>query len=255
MNSSTELGLVEFRLDGKIAVVTGGAAGIGLAAATMMSEAGAQVVLLDRDVKAAAAALQRLSGAHFLPMDAASDTSISEAFAAVARQYGQVDVLVNNVGVSIRKSADEISLAEWNHVLNLNVTGCFRSAVAARRLMPMAGGSIVNTASVMGLSGGGPYPNPSYHATKGAVVNLTRSLAIEWAPHNIRVNAVAPTWTDTGFIGGLSSKALAKAEAATPLGRIAKAREVAAAIQFLASPAAAMITGQILAVDGGFLAQ
>jgi len=107
----------------------------------------------------------------------------------------------------------------------------------------------------MGLSGGGPYPNPSYHATKGAIVNLTRSLAIEWAPRQIRVNAVAPTWTQTGFISALSDADLAAAQKATPLGRIAQAHEVASAILFLASPAASMVTGHTLAVDGGFLAQ
>ncbi len=109
----------------------------------------------------------------------------------------------------------------------------------------------------MGLSGGGIYPNIAYQTSKGAVVNFTRALAVEWAPHGIRVNAVAPTWVDTQFIKPLTQQPeiMARIKAMTPLGRVARPEEVAAAIVFLASPAAAMVTGHTLAVDGGFLAQ
>jgi NAD(P)-dependent dehydrogenase (short-subunit alcohol dehydrogenase family) len=119
------------------------------------------------------------------------------------------------------------------------------------------GGAIVNTASIMGLSGGGLYPNISYQTTKGAVVNMTRALAVEWAPYSIRVNAVAPTYVRTNFIKPLLEQPdlVAKIEAMTPLRRLAEPEEVAAAILFLASPAAAMITGHTLPVDGGVLAQ
>ena len=114
-----------------------------------------------------------------------------------------------------------------------------------------------NTASVMGLSGGGIYPNISYQTTKGGLVNMTRALAVEWASRGIRVNAVAPTWTKTALITGLQEnpELMKKIEALTPLGRLAEPEEIATAILFLASPAAAMITGHVLAVDGGFLAQ
>jgi len=109
----------------------------------------------------------------------------------------------------------------------------------------------------MGLSGGGRYPNVSYQTTKGGLVNMTRALAIEWAPRRIRVNAVAPTWTRTGFIGQLeaSPELMARIRSVTPLGRLAEPHDVAAAVLYLASPAAAMVTGHILTVDGGFLAQ
>ena len=123
--------------------------------------------------------------------------------------------------------------------------------------MPVRGGAIVNVASIMGLSGGGPYPNPAYKASKGALVNLTRALAVELGPQGIRVNAVAPTWVRTPFIGPLTEdrEMLARIEALMPLGRIAESEEVADAILFLASPMAAMITGHTLPVDGGYLAQ
>ena len=118
-------------------------------------------------------------------------------------------------------------------------------------------GAIVNLASIMGLSGGGLYPNISYQATKGAVVNLTRALAVEWAPFGVRVNAVAPTWVRTDFIKPLTDnpELLARMNAMTPLGRIAEIDEVVGGIVYLASPAAAMVTGHTLAIDGGFLAQ
>jgi NAD(P)-dependent dehydrogenase (short-subunit alcohol dehydrogenase family) len=119
------------------------------------------------------------------------------------------------------------------------------------------GGSIVNTASIMGLSGGGLYPNISYQTTKGALINMTRALAVEWATHGIRVNAVAPTYVRTKFIQSLldQPELVAKIEAMTPMRRLAEPEEVADAILFLASPAAAMVTGHTLPVDGGFLAQ
>jgi NAD(P)-dependent dehydrogenase (short-subunit alcohol dehydrogenase family) len=138
------------------------------------------------------------------------------------------------------------------------MTGVFLCARAAARIMLAAGsGAIVNTASIMGLSGGGLYPNISYQATKGAVVNMTRALAVEWARGGVRVNAVAPTWVRTPFIGPLMERPdlLAEIARVTPMGRLAEPEEVAAAILFLASPAASMITGHTLPVDGGFLAQ
>ena len=150
-----------------------------------------------------------------------------------------------------------MSLADWNAVVAVNLTGAFLCARAAARHMPDHGGSIVNTASIMGLSGGGLYPNISYHTTKGGLVTMTRALAVEWAARGIRVNAVAPTWTKTGFIGQLESspELMQRIRDVTPLKRLAEPHEVAAAVLFLASPAAAMITGHVLAVDGGYLAQ
>jgi NAD(P)-dependent dehydrogenase (short-subunit alcohol dehydrogenase family) len=160
--------------------------------------------------------------------------------------------------MAIRSPALEMPVEDWNKVVAVNMTAMFVAArLAARRMKSSGtGGVIVNTASIMGLSGG-LYPNAAYQSTKGGVVNMTRALALEWAPLNIRVNAVAPTFVRTGFIQPIldDPERMATIAAATPLGRIAEPEEVADAILFLASPAAAMITGTILPVDGGFLAR
>jgi len=255
--SAPATGLRAFRLDDRVAVLTGGAQGIGLACATLMSEAGASVVLLDRDAAALTAALAQLPAVQGQTLDVTDEAAVERTFAAIAAEHGRIDVLVNNAGRAIRKASLELPLAEWDAVVAVNLTGAFLCARAAARHMPASGGSIVNTASIMGLSGGGLYPNISYHTTKGGLVTMTRALSIEWASRGIRVNAVAPSWTKTGFIGQLerSPELMARIRSITPLGRLAEPHEVASAVLFLASPAAAMITGHVLAVDGGYLAQ
>jgi NAD(P)-dependent dehydrogenase (short-subunit alcohol dehydrogenase family) len=248
--------LDRFRVDGQVAVITGGANGIGFAASQVLSEAGAHVVILDRDGTQARQAAERIgANAESFELDVANEARVDAVFAQIGATHRRIDILVNNAGIAIRRPALDLSLADWNTVVAVNMTGAFLCARAAAAAMPASGGSIVNTASVMGLSGGGIYPNISYQTTKGALVNMTRALAVEWAPRGVRVNAVAPTWTKTALISGLQSEAIKRIEALTPLGRLAEAEEIATAILFLASPAASMVTGHILAVDGGFLAQ
>jgi len=259
MTDATAL-LARFRLDGKVAAITGGASGIGLAAAQLMHEAGARVWLLDRDPAAAQSAASAMgTPARGLGMNVADEAQVDEGFAAIAAAEGRLDILVNNAGTAIRRPSVELSLADWQTVVDVNMTGAFLCARAAARHMLAfgQGGAIVNTASIMGLSGGGLYPNISYQTTKGAIVNMTRALAVEWARQGIRVNAVAPTWVRTGFIAPLLDKpeVVAEMERVTPMGRLADPEDVATAILFLASPAAGMVTGHTLAVDGGFLAQ
>jgi NAD(P)-dependent dehydrogenase (short-subunit alcohol dehydrogenase family) len=249
-----------FRMDGRVAVVTGGASGIGRAAAELLAAAGAHVLIADRDEAAARAAASEI-GAHAsaVGMDAADEGSIESAVAQTVATQGRLDVLIANAGINIRKPAVDIPRADWDAVIGVNLTGVFLSARAAAKAMIAGGrgGAIVSTASIMSLSGGGLYPNIAYQTAKGALVNMTRALAVEWAGHNIRVNAVAPTWVRTPFIQPLLDNAplMERIEAMTPLGRMAEPEEVAAAMLFLASPAAAMITGHTLPVDGGFLAQ
>ena len=177
--------------------------------------------------------------------------------AAVAARHGGIDILVNSAGIGLRHAAVDHPLGDWNTVVAVNLTGVFLcSRAAARYMFGRGGGAVVNLASVMGLSGGGIYPNVSYQATKGAVVNMTRALAVEWAKDGIRVNAVAPTWVRTDLTAGVLARpgALERIQDLTPVGRLASTEEVASAILFLASPAAAMVTGHTLPVDGGFLA-
>ncbi|MFG1359361.1 SDR family NAD(P)-dependent oxidoreductase [Xanthobacter pseudotagetidis] len=243
-------------------LVTGGAGGIGLAIASAFIAQGAHVILADLSAEAAAKALaaQAFPAASATPLtlDVTDEGAVARAFAGLAADGLAPDVLVNNAGLSIRKGVEDLSLREWDKVFAVNVTGAFLCARAAVPHMRAKGaGAIVNIASIMGLSGGGPYPNPAYQASKGALVNFTRALAVELAPVGVRVNAVAPTWVRTPFIAALlaDEATRAKLEALMPMGRLAEPEDVAAATLFLASGMAGMITGHTLPVDGGFLAQ
>jgi 2-deoxy-D-gluconate 3-dehydrogenase len=251
------------RLDGLVAVVTGGARGIGRATALSLAAAGARIVITDLDIDASAKVVEEIDAAGGVAWarsaDVASEDSVDALFAEVAKREERVDIVINNAGIAIRRPAVELALADWEKVVAVNMTGAFLCARSAARHMIAGGrgGAVVNVASIMGLSGGGLYPNISYQTTKGAVVNMTRALAIEWAPHQIRVNAVAPTYVRTQLTAPLFENPAMreKIEAMTPLKRLAEPEDVAAAIAFLASPAAAMITGHVLPVDGGYLAQ
>ncbi len=247
------------RLDGRLAVVTGGARGIGRATVSALASAGAKVAILDLDQAASAAGAAEVAAdggrAFALAADICDESSVDAAFSEAVKREGGVDILINNAGIAIRRPAVELALADWEKVIAVNMTGAFICArVAARHMIAGGkGGAIVNVASIMGLSGGGLYPNISYQASKGAIVNMTRALAVEWAPNGIRVNAVAPTYVRTQLIAPIlqDPELVARIVAMTPLKRLAEPEEVAAAICFLASPAAAMITGTVLPVDGG----
>lgn len=261
MNSASDP-FAAFRLDGKIAVVTGGARGIGRATAAALAGAGTAVALLDRDIATAEATARCLAAAgpeiSAHAADVTDEAVLERTFATIAQHHGGVDILVNSAGIGLRHAAVDHPMADWDKVVAVNLTGVFLcSRIAARSMISRGGGAIVNLASIMGFSGGGLYPNVSYQATKGAVVNMTRALAVEWAQAKIRVNAVAPTWVRTDLTAAVLDRPgiMERIAELTPMRRLATPEEVANAILFLASPAAAMITGHTLPVDGGFLAQ
>ena len=234
-----------FNLTGKHAVVTGGAKGIGAATAQMLRRAGAQVVVFDLDET------------NGFRVDVTNEPEVDAAFARIVDQWGGVDILVNNAGRVARKPAVDLPVGEWQGVLDVNLTGTF---VCSRLVHPYmkarGGGAIVNVASIMGLSGG-LFPNASYQASKGGVVNLTRALALEWAADQIRVNAVAPTFVRTGMTEAIFSNPdlVQTVMQHTPLGRLPEPDDVAGAGLYLCSDAARCVTGIVLPVDSGYLAR
>jgi NAD(P)-dependent dehydrogenase (short-subunit alcohol dehydrogenase family) len=250
-----------FLLKDRVALVTGGGRGIGAACATMLAEAGASVAVLDLDAPSAEARAKTLrqAGARALGIgcDVTDAAALERALGRVIAELGGLQVLVNNAGSAVRVPAVEVALEDWRKVIELNLTAVFSCArLAARHMLAHGGGAIVNIASIMGLSGG-IYPNASYQASKGGVVNLTRALALEWAAQGVRVNAVAPTFVRTALTEAVFSDPERRAAvmANTPLGVLPEPEDIAAAVLYLASPAARCVTGIVLPVDSGYLAR
>lgn len=250
-----------FRLDGEIAIVTGGATGLGRAMADVLARQGAHVAVLDINEAGAKAAVEEIGNAggnaEAHELDVLDEAAVDRIMDDLADRHGHLDILVNNAGVAQRMPATELPREVWERTMGINTTGVFLCARSAARHMIAQGtkGRIVNIASIMGFSGG-IYPNIAYNTSKGAVVNMTRALAMEWGPHGIRVNAVGPTYVRTDLTTGLFSNSETYEEIKwfTPLGKEAEPADIAHAVLFLAAHETKMITGHTLPVDGGFLA-
>ncbi|MFM0050720.1 SDR family NAD(P)-dependent oxidoreductase [Caballeronia grimmiae] len=243
-----------FRLDGEVCVVTGAAQGIGLAIARALRNAGATVVIADREATLGQRAADAIGGS-FVTLDVTDSSSVDAGFDAIVAKHGKLDVLVNNAGVVKNALARETDDAAWRAVLAVNLDGvfyCCRSA--ARHMSRQRSGRIVNIASMSGSIANKPQPQASYNASKAGVIHLTRSLAAEWAADGIRVNSISPGYVGTELTKrGFQNEAWRKVWLDyTPLGRMATPDEIAPGVVFLASRASAFVTGSDIVMDGGY---
>jgi 2-deoxy-D-gluconate 3-dehydrogenase len=250
-----------FDLTGKVAVVTGGNGGIGLGMAEGLAGAGASVMLAGRNAKKGAVALEQLTKlggkADFCAADVTDESSCKALVARTVERFGRLDILINNAGTNIRRPPEVATLTEWRAVIDANLTSAFICSQAAYFEMVKAGaGKVINIGSMLSIFG--TSFGPAYGASKGGIVQFTKSCAIAWAKDNIQVNAVLPGWIDTELtrgarqeVAGLHERVLAR----TPAGRWGAPSDLAGTAVFLASAASDFVTGTAIPVDGGFSVQ
>ena len=247
-----------FDLSGKVAIVTGGNGGIGLGMATGLAKAGARVVVAARNAEKSRDAVKKLrslgSDALDIPTDVTSEEAVNALVEQTMRRCGRLDILVNNAGINIRRMLQDLKTEEWWHILNTNLSSCmFCCRAAYPHLKAAGGGKIINVASVLSIMGA-PM-TPAYNASKGGILQLTRSLAVGWGPDRICVNAILPGYTATDHIGkmlqgvvGLDEKVVSR----TPVGRWGKPEDFEGIAVYLASPTSDFVTGAGIVMDGGY---
>lgn len=249
-----------FDLSGRTALITGGSRGLGLQMAEILGEAGARLVISARKADELEQAVAHLAArnidASWVQANNAVDAEIQRLADTTLERLGQVDILVNNAGASWGAPAEDYPLEAWDKVMNLNIRGVFvlSQIIGRQSMIPRRRGSIINLASIAGLAGNAPGPMKTiaYNTSKGAVVNFTRTLAGEWGPYGIRVNALAPGFFPSKMSNGLLADGGAERMMQTiPLGRLGDDEDLKGAALLFASDAGKHITGQILAVDGG----
>lgn len=245
----------KFDLTGRVAIVTGGAQGIGFAIATALVESGAHVVIADRNAQIGAAAALTLAGSSFVELNVTDPAGVRRVADELIARHGGIDILVNNAGIARNSAAIDTAEAEWRDVIDVNLNGVWWCSQAfGRHMVARKRGAIVNLGSMSGLIANRPQGQAHYNASKAAVHMLTKSLAVEWAEFGVRVNAVAP-----GYIGTEMTKLGMTNEEwkriwldMTPVRRVGEPWEIAAAVLFLASDAASFMTGSVVSVDGGY---
>jgi len=246
-----------FDLSGRVAVITGGNGGIGLGMAKGMAAAGATIVVAGRDAAKNSAAVKELKDAgaeaSAIPVDVLKEESCRALIDQTVKAHGRLDILVNNAGMSIRKQPEQYTLAEWHTVLDSNLTSAFLCSHAAYPALKQRGGKIINIGSMMSIFGA-PFAT-AYAASKGGMVQMTKSMATAWAKDNIQVNAILPGWIDTALtrrareqVQGLHDSVLKR----TPAARWGMPDDFAGIAVFLAAPASDFVTGATIAVDGGY---
>ena len=250
-----------FDLTGRVALVTGGNGGIGLGIATGLAQAGAAVVVAGRQAGKNAAAVKALEAlgakAAAIEVDVSDEASCLALPERAAGHFGRLDILVNNAGINVRKQPQDLKPAEWRQVLDVNLTAAFLCSQAAYpHMIKAGGGKIINIGSMMSIFGA-PYAI-AYAASKGGIVQMTKSLATAWAKDNIQVNAILPGWIDTDLtraarqeVEGLHERVLAR----TPAGRWGEPADFAGIAVFLASAASDFVNGAAIPVDGGYSSQ
>jgi NAD(P)-dependent dehydrogenase (short-subunit alcohol dehydrogenase family) len=252
--------LEKFRLGGKTAIVTGGAQGIGLACVEALAEAGAKVVIADRDAKLAETAKADMKKNGFdteiVNMDVTDSKRVSEVADQLVSRHGKVDILVNNAGIARSETpAETVTDEHWLNVLDVNLNGTFWCCRAfGKHMLQAKTGTIVNVGSMSGFIVNKPQEQCYYNASKAAVHHLTKSLAAEWGERGVRVNAVAPTYIETPLNAFVKSNPRMYDAwiGGTPMARLGKVEEIASVVLFLASDAASLMTGSIVLVDGGY---